>query len=157
MPSKSNLLNQWGLLELLMEIRVNVIYRSKNVSQTAVSPKPAIALVKAHKSWEPGTNCTVWIQIRWLENVLSKWLGYKRVLGSPAGFCFFGEADLVSESLCSLADRRVTLSFYCSLWQGRAKWIQSFFRDSLKIFELFGFLFKELPYRTECFNLRGNF
>lgn len=29
-----------------MEIRVNVIYRSKNVSQTAVSPKPAIALVK---------------------------------------------------------------------------------------------------------------
>ena len=53
----------------------------------------------------------------------------------------------------SMSCLRVT---YCSLQQVRTYWIWLVPRTSWSYFELFTFLFKDLPWRMECFNVGGN-
>lgn len=68
-PAKSNLVNQWVLLQ-------------QEMTQTVISPKPTPTWVTAHKSWEPGAHCTACRQLNRLRSVFSNWLSWSKSLQS---------------------------------------------------------------------------
>lgn len=139
---------------------------NSNDSTTATSPNPAPAWVIAHRSWEPGAQCTsclsVLQQIALSDSIDLNPFQATQLDSLPSGSwsclrVFFILACLkvfFAAWLCR--SERETLSHYCLFRQEGSLWICSVSGNSWSYYELFTFLLKKLPRRKECFNLGRN-
>lgn len=81
---KSKLVTQWISVWLFTGM-VRVTYRNRNVSKTAISLKPTVSWVTAHKIW--GAQCTDSRHLNRLENIITSWP--EPLPRSSAGRCLF--------------------------------------------------------------------
>lgn len=106
LPS-SNLVSQWFIGITYRNVGGwGTAYRSRNCSETTVSPKPTMVWVKSNERWKPGTHWTAYRQLDRLESILSR---------VSSGLSIFQAAQLISDCLDGSAYLEVFLrSPYCT-------------------------------------------
>lgn len=99
------------LLESLTGIWVRGYLQQQKCLKDSCTIKTQPNMSKSSQTWENRADYIACRQFKRSGNILSKWLTLSNLLqGSLASFCFFQAANLVSESFCSLACLRVTVS-----------------------------------------------